>query len=79
MEASEPKWVNSVLNIIGVNSLRLESLHIISNLNITVISFEFSQKYKDILIYNINKYIINIIRYLSIQTIYQPELRLHSI
>ena len=28
METSEPKWVNPTLNIIGVNSLRLGSLHI---------------------------------------------------
>ena len=28
MEASEPKWVNSLLNIIRVNSLRLGGLHI---------------------------------------------------
>ena len=28
LEASEPKWVNLVLNIIGVNSLRLEGLHL---------------------------------------------------
>ena len=28
MEASEPKLVNSILNIIGVNSLRLRGLHI---------------------------------------------------
>ena len=26
MEASKPKWVNSILNIIGVNSLRLGCL-----------------------------------------------------
>ena len=29
LKASEPKWVNSILNIIGVNSLRLEGLHMI--------------------------------------------------
>ena len=29
MEASEPKWVNSILNIIEANSLRLEGLHIL--------------------------------------------------
>ena len=28
MEAYEPKWVNPVLNIIGVNSLKLGGLHI---------------------------------------------------
>ena len=28
MEASEPKWVNPLSNIIGVNSLRLGGLHI---------------------------------------------------
>ena len=28
MEASEPKWVNPILDIIGVNSLRLGGLHI---------------------------------------------------
>ena len=27
MEASEPKWVNPVLNIMGINSLRLGGLH----------------------------------------------------
>ena len=27
--ASEPKWVNSVLKIIGVNSLRLEGIQLI--------------------------------------------------
>ena len=26
MESSEPKWVNSILNIIGVNSLKHEGL-----------------------------------------------------
>ena len=31
MEASEPKWVNSVLNIIEVNSLRLGGLYIITH------------------------------------------------
>ena len=29
IEASEPKWVNPVLNIIGVNSLRLRDIHIL--------------------------------------------------
>ena len=29
MKASEPKWINSILNIYGGNSLRLEDLHII--------------------------------------------------
>ena len=29
LEASEPKWVNSVLKIIGVNSLRLEGIQLI--------------------------------------------------
>ena len=29
MEASEPKWVNPVMNIIGVNSLMLEGLQIL--------------------------------------------------
>ena len=29
MEASEPNWVNSILNIIGVNSLKLGGLHVI--------------------------------------------------
>ena len=33
MEASKPKWVNPILNIIGVNSLRLGGLHIIFPLN----------------------------------------------
>ena len=27
MDVSEPKWVNSILNIIGANSLRLGDLH----------------------------------------------------
>ena len=27
MEDSEPKWVNHILNIIGVNSLRFGDLH----------------------------------------------------
>ena len=31
IEASEPKWVIPVLDIIGVNSLRLGGLHIINN------------------------------------------------
>ena len=35
MEASEPKWVNPVLNIIRVNSLRLGGLHIICTTTIT--------------------------------------------
>ena len=29
METSEPKWVNPVMNIIGVNSLMLEGLQIL--------------------------------------------------
>ena len=29
MEPSDPKWVNSIYNIIGVNSLRLGGLQII--------------------------------------------------
>ena len=32
MKVSETKWVNSVLNIIGVNSLRLGGLHTNSNI-----------------------------------------------
>ena len=28
LEVSEPRWVNPILNIIGVNSLRLGGLHI---------------------------------------------------
>ena len=28
LEVSEPKWVNPVLNIIGVNTLRLGGLHL---------------------------------------------------
>ena len=28
METSEPMWVNLILNIIGVNSVRLGGLHI---------------------------------------------------
>ena len=36
-EASEPKWVNPVLNIIGVNSLRLGGLQI--NLSFTFYRF----------------------------------------
>ena len=35
MEASEPKWVNLILNIYGVNSLRLGVLHVISNNHLT--------------------------------------------
>ena len=35
MEASEPKWVKPVLNIIGVNSLRLGGLHITLTMNFT--------------------------------------------
>ena len=34
MESSEPKYVNPVLNIIGVNSLRLGGLHIYIDLNL---------------------------------------------
>ena len=30
LEASEPKWVNPVLNTIGVNSLKLGGLHLVS-------------------------------------------------
>ena len=32
MEASEPKWLNPILNIISVNSLRLGGIHIYYNL-----------------------------------------------
>ena len=46
MEASEPKWVNPVLNIIGVNSIRLGGLQISvsnivihMNLNINILEF----------------------------------------
>ena len=41
MEASESKWVNPVLNIIGVNLLRLRSLQIAkmkSNLNLLILT-----------------------------------------
>ena len=31
MKAFEPKWVNSIWNIIGVNSLRIGGLHIYTN------------------------------------------------
>ena len=34
LEASKPKWVNPVLNIIGVNSLRLGDLHSSCKVNI---------------------------------------------
>ena len=37
MKASESNWVNSILNIIGVNSLRLRSLHIIKNISMVPI------------------------------------------
>ena len=33
LEASEPKWVNHVFNIIGVNSFRLGGLHLYISLN----------------------------------------------
>ena len=38
-EASELKWVNPVLNTIGVNSLMLGSLHMCLYLRISIISF----------------------------------------
>ena len=38
MEASESKWVNPVLNIIGVNSLRLGGIQLISKSFINFIS-----------------------------------------
>ena len=40
MDFSKPNWVNSILNIIGVNSLRLEGLNvklILTELNIILI------------------------------------------
>ena len=36
MEASEPKWVNPILNIIEVNSLRFGGLHIFLVLNFEI-------------------------------------------
>ena len=39
LEASEPKWVNPVLNNVGVNSLRLGGLHL---------KLEFCEKLKEI-------------------------------
>ena len=37
MEASEPKWVNPVLNTVGVTLLRLGGLHIIIIITIFLI------------------------------------------
>ena len=41
MEASEPKWINSILNIIGVNSLKLGGHH----LSIVVLVINLPKKY----------------------------------
>ena len=41
MEASKPKWVNPVLDIIGVNSLRLGGLHVIKMFRVLVIPLYF--------------------------------------
>ena len=37
LEASEPKWINSVLDIIGVNSFRLGDLQINLDLIISLL------------------------------------------
>ena len=36
LKASKPKWVNTILNIIGVNSLRLWGLHLILSAILTL-------------------------------------------
>ena len=41
LEASEPKWVNPILNIIGVNSLRLVGLHLFLYIIVEYILFVF--------------------------------------
>ena len=46
MEASEPKRVNPVLNTIGVNSLRLEGLHLMSHNEILVTYYLLSVLYR---------------------------------
>ena len=41
MEASEPKLVNPVLNIIGVNSLRLGGLHMLLDYKVSYFNICF--------------------------------------
>ena len=41
MEASEPKWVNRVLNIIGVNSLGSDASKLSQRELIILVKFEF--------------------------------------
>ena len=36
MKAYEPKWINYILNVIGVNSLRFEGLHIYNKSSIPI-------------------------------------------
>ena len=50
MEAFKPKQVNSILNIIGVNSFRLGDIHIIANQSESTNFF-----------YNVKIYLINIL------------------
>ena len=48
METSKPKWDNSILRIMGVNSLRLECLQYTINLKLKLDIFEelkFIQKF----------------------------------
>ena len=50
IEASEPKWVNPVLNIIEVNSLRLGGLHLLVVLKVIQVE----------LLYNFNETELNV-------------------
>ena len=54
MEASEPKWVNPVLNIIGVNSLRLGGLHITVLITYIICDWLYNKNYIKINITDFN-------------------------
>ena len=56
LEASKPKWVNPILNIIGINSLRLGGLHF---RNTTIIYSVHFQEMK-LLLHFINKILTKI-------------------
>ena len=57
MEVSEPKWVNSILDIIGVEPLRLGGLHIqIENKNTYSVAY-VKRLFKACVIYSLNNLI----------------------
>ena len=65
MVASEPKWVNPVLNIIGVNSLRLGGLQLTNMVYFSLYMIEYL-----LIVYSIDAFVI------SKQFLYQIHIEL---